>query len=88
MKRYSQDQFGDMKESPSGKYVLYNEIGMPEIEASKIDVLEAFKDLIDECRELVSGAKNIVELYDAKTEAQIEWKTNWLMKSKILIGDK
>jgi len=88
MKRYSQNQFGDMEESPTGKYVLYTEIGQPEIDSANIDILESFRELVYQCKSLVDGAMEIVELYNPKSPEQHEWKKNWLMMSKILVGDK
>jgi len=82
MKRYSQDQFGDMKERPTGKYILYNQI-----DVSNINILEGLKSLVDEGRSLVDGCYNVVELFTPKSPAQVEWRQNWLKKARLFIGD-
>lgn len=41
----------------------------------------------DEARALVDGAKPIVELWNAQSPAQIEWKRNWLAKATEALSD-
>lgn len=36
---------------------------------------------LDRLLELVDGAKTIVEIWDAKEPAQVEWKKQWLQKA-------
>lgn len=38
--------------------------------------------MIEEAISLLDGCYEIIELYEPKSPAQVEWKNNWLEKAK------
>ena len=59
-----------------GKYIFTADLGDNGVSISALSA-ENLLSLID-------GAKDVVELFEAKSPAQIVWKNNWLTKGKII----
>ena len=61
---------------------------------SRVDIVRLFPKKISqinpqsELSELVDGAYNIVELWDAETKAQKDWQRRWLEKARKLIKER
>jgi len=50
--------------------------------------LSQHMQITKECKSLIDGAFDIVEMFNAKTPAQVIWKRDWLMRAARIVPQK